>query len=300
MDREAKVVVVGGANPGDLNSVEMYNLASRTWTKLQPMKLCREGASSVVYNDYIFVTGGYVENSCQTESIEKLSLNAVRVDQSIPWEDVPAKFPGGLFGHCFIVYNGRLIGIGGCDKRAYSNGIFEISLVQPYTSIPLATMPQGSRCYHGCAICGDKIVIVGGRENVWAESTLSSVIMYNITENTCQELAALPYPVSEMATVKLDDDRIMIMGGTDNENRKLKKVFVYNIKTQKSDELPDMKYKRKGCVAAVVRDTVIVMGGQDERGNYLKSVESFRFDRYSWEELPKMNEARYLATAVAC
>ena len=59
-----------------------------------------------------------------------------------------------------------------------------------------------------------------------------------------------------------------------------------------------MKYKRKGCVAAVVRDTVIVMGGRDERGNYLKSVESFRFDRNSWEELAPMHEAKFRATAI--
>ena len=39
---------------------------------------------------------------------------------------------------------------------------------------------------------------------------------------------------------------------------------MYNIKTQKSHNLPDMKYNREGCVAAVVEDTVIVMGGKDE------------------------------------
>ena len=64
--------------------------------------------------------------------------------------------------------------------------------------------------------------------------------------------------------------------------------------------LPDMKYKRLGCVAAVVRDTVIVMGGRDEKANWLKSVESFRFDTHTWKELPAMGETRYGATAVAC
>jgi hypothetical protein len=37
-----------------------------------------------------------------------------------------------------------------------------------------------------------------------------------------------------------------------------------------------MMYKRKECVATVLRNTVIVMGGANERYNYLKSVESFR------------------------
>ena len=124
--------------------------------------------------------------------------------------------------------------------------------------------------------------------------------MYDITKKECQELAPLTYPVSYMATVKWGDDNVMIIGGTDNNGQTLNKVLMYNIKTQKSHELPNMKYKRRGCVAAVVRDTVIVMGGKDEDGNYLKSVEGFRFDRYSWEELPPMHEARYWATAVIC
>ena len=103
-----------------------------------------------------------------------------------------------------------------------------------------------------------------------------------------------------MATVKWGDDSVIIVGGADHNNQPLNKVLLYKIKTQKSRMLPDMKYKRKGCVAAVVRDTMIVMGGMDERGKYLKSVECFRFDRYSWQELPEIQEARYLATAVVC
>ncbi len=106
--------------------------------------------------------------------------------------------------------------------------------------------------------------------------------------------------MSSMATVKWDNDNVMIMGGTDSKGKPLNKVSTYNIKTQKSCMLPDMKYKRRACVAAVVKDTVIVMGGDDEIGNDLKSVEIFKFDRYSWDELPPMHEPRYRATAVAC
>ncbi|CAB4037719.1 RING finger 151-like [Paramuricea clavata] len=290
MEREPKVVIAGGANPKALNSVEMFSLLTRTWTPLQQMKEGHEGASSVVYNNQLFVVGGYVK------SMEKLSLNAVQVDQSIPWENVPAELPKELAGHCSVVYNGRLIVIGGCDKGAFSDSITEISIVPPYTSKLLATMPQ-TRFYHGVAIFGDKILILGGFVSY---SVSRSVVMYDITKNECQELAPLPYPVHEMATVKWDDDNVMIIGGAESIVKRLNKVLLYNIKTQKSCMLPNMKYKRTGCVAAVVRDTVIVMGGEDERGNYLKSVESFRFDSYTWEELPQMHEARHRATAAVC
>ena len=293
MGREPKVVVAGG---GGLNSVEMFSLAARTWTTLQPMKECHREASSVVWNNQILVTGG------ENKSIEKLSLNAVQVDPSPHWEKIPAELPARLSGHRSVVYNGQMIVIGGFDRDtlAYSDSITEISLVPPHTWKMLANMPKG-RYHHGVAIFGDKILIVGGKgESGGDKSVLRSVIMYDITKNKFHGLASLPYPVHEMATVKWDDDNVMIMGGTNSNNQPLNKVLMYNIKTQKSHELPNMKYKREGCVAAVVRDTVIVMGGVDERLDRLRTVEGFRFDRNSWEELPPMHEARCWATAVVC
>ena len=297
MEKEQKVVVAGGQNGRQLlNSVEMFSLESGTWTQLQPMRERRNGASSVIYNYQLLVLGGW---SCR--SMEKLSLNAVQVDQSTPWKKFHVELSGRLYGHCSVAYNGQLIVIGGYDggEDVYSDSITEISLVEPHTRKLLATMPQ-KRCRHGVAIFGDKILIVGGRESFRSNSTLKSVVTYDITNKKCQELATLPYPVHSMTVVKWDDDNVMIMGGEDSNDQRLNKVLMYNIKTQKSHELPDMKYKRHGCVAAVVRDTVIVMGGQDERGNVLKSVEGFRFDRKSWEELPPMHEARCWATAVVC
>ena len=300
MEREPKVVIAGGCSEkAYLNSVEMFSLTNGTWTPLKEMKECRGGASAVVRNDHIFVTGGRAGFGNYLKSIEKLSLNAVQVDISTPWENVLVELPGPLSDHCSVVYNGQLIVIGGYDrdKYEYSKSIFEISLAPPYTCKRVGTMSQ-RRGFHGVAIIGEKILIVGGRETGFLNSTIRSVIMYDIIKKECQQLAPLPYPVRDMATVKWDDDNVMIMGGNGSNGQPLNKVLMYNIKTQKSHELPNMKYKRRGCVAAVVRDTVIVMGGKDEGGNDLKSVEGFRFDRSSWEELPPMHEGRIWATAV--
>ena len=296
INRDLKVVITGGeSGKGDLNSVEMFSLRTGTWTPLQSMREEREGPSSAVYNNQLFVIGGW-----KSKSVEKLSLKAVQGDQSIPWENVPVELPEKLVGYQSVVHNAQLIVVGGYgrDRDVYSNSITEIPLVPPYTSKLLATMPQ-RRCYHGAAIFGNKILIVGGRESRWSNSTLKSVVMYDISKNKCQKLAPLPYPICEMATVKWGD-YVMIMGGANSNNQPLNKVLMYNIRTQQSHHLPNMKYNRRGCMAAVVRDTVIVMGGQDEGGNCLKSVEGFTFGCNSWEELPPMNEARLNATAVAC
>ena len=255
------------------------------------MNECRSDASSVVHQNCFVVIGGITTNGA-TASIEKLSLDAVGT------ENVSAELPARLVGHCSVIYDRRLIVIGGynADRAAYSDSITQISLVPPYTSQLLVTIPQ-RRCYHGVAIFGDKILIVGGKDGVSSRSILRSVVMYDITTNVCQELAPLPYPVHSMARVKWGDDNVMIMGGVDGNIQPLKKVIMYNIDTQESRELPNMNYKRKGCVAAVVRDGVIVMGGQDETGGYLQSVETFMFGNDSWTELPEMPEKRNLAIA---
>ena len=301
MDREPMVVVAGGENGKRcLNSVEMFSLCNGKWTMLKPMKDEHYDASSVVYKDQVLVLGGCGKNGAM-ESIEKLSLNAVHVDGSKTWENFHTKLPGQLVGHCSVVYNGQLILIGGYDvsKYAHLDCITEVTLVPPYATKLLATMPQ-SRFRHCVAMFGDKILILGGSVSSGCKRSLASVMLYDITKNEFQELAPLPYPVCEMTMVKWDDDSAIIAGGIDNNDQALNKVLMYNIKTQSSSMLPDMKYKRRGCVAAVVRDTVIVMGGKDERGNKLKSVECFNFDRNSWEELPEMHEERYIATAVFC
>ena len=295
METEPKVIIAGGQNKcGYLNAVEMFRLSNVTWKLLNILRLRRSALSSMVYNDYLFLIGGNA--SCRgIKSIDRFPLNAVHVNQNT----FAGQLPSPLYGHCNVVYNGRLIIIGGYDgdKDTVSDSIIEVSIVPPYTSKLLTTMPQ-ARWHHGVAIFDDKVLIVGGLQVKKYDTISKAVFLYDVSKNECQELAPLPYVVCEVATVKWGNENILIAGGSDSNGEPLNKVLLYNIKTQKSHELPDMKYKRKGCVAAVVRDTVIVMGGKDEGGNVLKSVESFRFDSYKWQELPEMREEKYLATAV--
>ena len=296
MDGEPKVVVAGGWNGESLNSVEMFSLSNAVWKPLQRKKESRSVPSSFVHNKQIYVSGGHKEGR-GFESIENIPINVTDADNSLTWKIFPVKLPAPVWGHCCVVYSGRLIVIGGNENGKFSDKITEILLVPPYTSKLLATMPW-TVWLHCVMLFGDEIAIFGGKTDYRGSTTLKSVLMYDIAKNEFKELAPLPYAVREMAAVKWDDDNVIVMGGADIHEKPLNKVFMYNIKTQKSRMLPDMKYKRKACMAAVVRDTVIVMGGDDTGA--LNSVESFRFDRFTWEELPPMQEARSYATAVVC
>ena len=112
----------------------------------------------------------------------------------------------------------------------------------------------------------------------------------------CKQLAPLPYEVSEMATVRCDDN-VVVTGGVDKRGNILNTVIMYNVKTEQSHMLPPMRCKRWGCAAVVVGNNIVVLGGLGERRE-LKSVESFNFERCTWQELPEMSQARFWHTAV--
>jgi N-acetylneuraminic acid mutarotase len=196
------------------------------------------------------------------------------------------------------VYKDSLLVTGGvnADQEVFSDCIYEVQLKPPYTVKLVSKMPQ-PRLHHSTVLCDDSILIVGGRKSLDCKNNLSSVLSYDIKKNECQQLPELPYPVSEMATVKWAEN-VVIIGGADKDDKPLNNVIIYNIKTGNSHMLPPMLYKRSRCMAVVIENTIVVLGGWDERGNDLKSVEGFSFERFSWEELPEMKEGKYLATAV--
>ncbi|CAB4021941.1 RING finger 151-like [Paramuricea clavata] len=297
-DTKFKVVVAGGWNKdsSQLNSVELFDSSRRTWSYLQPMKECRKSASAFVYNNQIIVSGGWTKSNrrpLRTNSMEALQ-NANQISPLSTWKNFPAKLSGKLSGFSTVVYNDSLIVVGGITDDSYSANISEVSLVHPYTIKMLTKMPR-SMGLHAVELFGDKIVIIGGRKT----RCINNVLMYDIKKNKCEELAPLPYPVQNVATVKWADN-VIVIGGQERDFMALNTVIIYNIKSQKSHWLPPMIYKRSACTAAVVDNTIIVMGGEDEKENILNSVERFSFTHYTWEELPSMHEARKAFTSVAC
>ncbi len=121
-------------------------------------------------------------------------------------------------------------------------------------------MPE-PRFRHNTVLCDDGILIVGGKKSWHCKDNLSSVLSYDIKKNKCQQLPALPYAVSEMATVKWAEN-VVIIGGVDKDGEALNNVMIYNVKTGNSHMLPPMLHKRQGCMAVVIEYTIVVLGGR--------------------------------------
>ena len=289
-DRENIIVTGGSGN----NSVEMFNWRQRTWSPLQSTPKKCEGATSFVYNNQVVIAGGYCGWSGHLNDMIRMNVDPLP-DLSIHWSECPVKLPAKLAYHSSVMYGDKLMVTGGHDGNATSDKIHEVQVVPPYTVKNLSRMP-GPRSDHCTEIFDDSLLIIGGRKSCHSEDDLSSVVLYDIKNNVCKQLAPLPYEVSLMASVRWGDN-VVVIGGSAKRCKPLNTVIMYNVKTEQSHMLPSMRYGRWQCAAVAVGNNIVVLGGCGERG-YLKSVESFNFERDTWQELPVMSQTRRWHTAV--
>ena len=290
-DRE-NIIVAGGVGK---DSVEMFNWRQRTWSPLQSMPKKRFAATSFVYNNQIIIAGGCCDWRTKLNDMIKMNVDPYP-DLSIHWSEYRVKLPANIAHHSSVLYNDKLMVSGGHDGNATSDKIYEVQVVPPYTVKTLSRMPE-PRQNHCSEIFDDSLLILGGSTSGLYRDNLSSVVLYDIKNNVCKQLAPLPYEVSNMATVRWGDN-VVVIGGVDKHGNKLNTVIMYNVKTEQSHMLPPMRCKRCACPAVVVENNIVVLGGLGQQG-VLKSVESFNFERYTWQELPEMSQARYWHTDVA-
>ena len=287
--KQCGYLVAGGNNE---DTVEVFDKVSNSWIQLKPMEMSRYGASSVLYNGSVLVTGGTSQGRVMS-SIEQWSFS--KSPFILPcWSNLTVKFPRPLRGHQTVLYKGRLIVLGGGDGNDDSDLIYEVQLQSPFNTKILAKLPS-ARLVGGCGavLVNDKIFIFGGGKE--SEEAKANVVMYDITKNEFKELKPLPYGVCNMATVKYGENVILAGGtgkyGSSSESKNT--VISYNIETQKSTELPPMKNDRSECCAIVDGNSLVVMGGRHRGYNSIQnSVEVFDFKTSIWSDLPSMNRAR--------
>jgi hypothetical protein len=290
-EMQAEIVVAGGWR---CKSVEVFNMATKTWRPLSEMNECRSGASSVLYQGHMIVTGGDYGLFQYLDSVEELNL----AEQDGHWVNSPFKLPVLSSDHACVVYQNSVFLIGGSAsfENETHDTIHEIQLIPPYTSRLLTKMPTPIRD-HGAEIVNDKIYIIGGSTTGPYNSTTNTVLMFDPATNTCTELKSLPHRVSMMATVTWKDN-VVVLGGKDNQSNTLNTVILYDVTKESHRMLPEMTKKRSCCTAVIIGDNIIAMGGYDETGTDLNSVECYNFQTNSWTEFPDMAKARACATAV--
>ena len=124
-----------------------------------------------------------------------------------------------------MVYDDTLMVTGGHDGNGTSDNIREAQVVPPYTVKILSRIPEPRQC-HCTEIFDDGLVIIGGTKTGRYRDNLSSVVLYDIKNNVCKQLAPQPYEVSDMATVRWGDNlSVNLSLGFKNEFYPLQRGF---------------------------------------------------------------------------
>ena len=290
-----KIFVCGGRDDKyNLNSVESFNWPEDSWTLEPAMKEGRSAPAAFVHERQIYVAGGCTGTE-HTDSIESLTVD----EENMEWIVEPVKMPIKCYAHTIVCHENSAILTGGLntDDDSVSDGIYEIKLNPPYTMKLLTKMPA-PRCYHGCHIIDNQVVVVGGMPSKNINDAKNTVYAYDMNNNECKTLPPLPYPICLMATVSYKGNVILI-GGVNEKAQTLNSVVMYDVKTGIIKMLPCLNHKRASSAAVITGNVIIVMSGYDyQTKTYLKSVECFDFSTNVWKELSPMKTKRCYATAV--
>ena len=291
-----KIFVCGGHHgPTLLNSAESYSWPDNSWTLEPAMNEKRSGHSAFVHDREIYVGGGWTGTK-YTDSIDNLNVD----EESLKWKPQSPQFkmPIKCEGHKMVCHENSVIHTGGyCEGDDVSDGIYEISLKLPHNTKLLAKMPE-PRCFHGCEIIDNQVVVAGGRTTNNIKDTKNTVYAYDLDNGELKTLPPLPSPVSRMATVSYKGNVILI-GGVDEHGKTLNTVMIYDVKTGKIKMLACLNHKRARCAAVITGNVIVVMGGYDyETGTYLNSVEFLDLSTNVWRELSPMTTKRMGLTTV--
>ena len=279
------ILITGGWANNAGKSTEIYSWEKNGWIQVSVMNEKHWSASSFIYNVQLFVVGGFNSKTIETLNLKKLPLK---------WMKSPGKLPYRCYDHQTVVYQQRIIHIGGYnhDQAGRSDMISELQLTSPCTMKKLCQMPE-PQDYHSAEIFEDKVMILGGEGD---QVHLNTVLEFDVNRNECKKMPPLPHPLSRMATVCWRD-QVVVLGGRNERDKALSDVFMYDCKTGKITALPSMLKKRYECCAVITGDTIVVMGGCSQDGENLSSVECFTMGGSAWEYLPAMNKARSGAVA---
>ena len=249
-----QVLVTGGTSDGKniVSSIEQFSpnvnpLVPPCWSNL-PVSLPRslKGHHTVLYNDKMFVIGGYDEEE------KKYSNMIYEIQLSFPFTTkVLAKLPSPrpMEGCGVVLRNDNILIFGGGD------GLFNVTAKVTMYDITknefkeLAPLPYG--LYNMATVkFGDSIILVGGSDGFIVLNEKNTVVSYNIETQKSTMLPPMKNSRSACCAV-VDGNSLVVMGGR-GQNGALNSVEEFDFKTSKWSFLRSMKEARREFIAEIV------------------------------------------------
>ena len=245
------VTIAGGRCPaGYIDDMIRLNINPNVvlpmrWSSC-PVKLPSELAnySSVLYNDYLIVTGGYSGGDAPSNHIYKVQLVSPYAVRTLSRMPEPRQYNSTqLFDDNLLIVGGKKT-IHNEDNLSSNVVRYDINTMErnelaplPYEVSMMATVRWG-----------DHIVVMGGCDI--DGNDLNTVIMYNVKTQEHRMLPPMSCTRSGCTAVVIENN-IVVLGGSSGRER-LKSVEAFNFKSYAWEKLPKMFRKRRLATAVVV------------------------------------------------
>jgi hypothetical protein len=285
------------------NHNELTRLASTTSTistndyeKLPKMSAARCSHGCIAYENKLYIVGGYDRGECldlceiYDPAINKISIfenmNNRRGRAAITW----------------LESQSSIFCVGGSDGHEDLNSIEYFDMKKgKWTEIKFDFELGCTNL--GAIACEKYVYLVGLKDRATKSLSRSSCLRYEPNTNTFHRIAPLNSGRSQSALVwvlsslinsdqKREDNLLFVFGGYD-QIKCLNSCEVYSVKDDKWTTISNMVEPRRGCGAAVHKDThsIFIVGGTNGSQS-LKSVEIYDIKTKKWTLGPELNIAR--------
>ena len=288
------VLVVGGyKNPYNyLNTAEIYDVNSKAWTSVNPMKYTRKEHTATLLNDgRVLVVGG--KSSRNSSDI----LNSVEIYTPATglWSDAAPMLSKRYTHAATLLPDGRVLVTGGTnsDGRLNTAEIYDpVSNKWTYVN-----SMSDSRSGHVATLIKDKndkyvLMVFGGYSENYRTVEAYDYLTDIWTRKS--QMLETPDPGSFQATV-LTDQKVLITGDGFSDDGD--KAFIYNYDLDTWTQVGDLNQSRRNHQAILLLNgKVLAIGGGYYNGVsqvLLKSVEIYDPGNDKWLYVADMFERRY-------
>ena len=287
---DGKVFAIGGEVDkfGDTSiaTVEMYDPKTDTWERKADMPTARAGMSTLVVDGKIYAIGGGQGKKHRLRRgwghSGKLLPTIEMYDPVTDTWTQKADMPVPRSSNSTCIMDGKIYIIGGVAANRKQWRLDNVDIYDPATDTwTEAKSMNHARGGASVSVVNGKIYVMGGVG--WPQIPnhpgpfLSSVEVFNPETNHWKEVAEMPTPKG-FHTASVIDGKIYVIGGGfrgDDQFKYLSTVEVYDPKTDRWTQEPDMPIGKWGHRAEVINETIYIFGGSSAVFRPLTMIEVY-------------------------
>ncbi len=260
-----KIYKIGGDNGSAQAWVDIYDIATDTWSTGADMPGPRRYIDCAEIGGKIYCGGGYTTSGQTTLYIYDIAGDF--------WT-TGAPLATYRYDYGAVALNGKYYMIGGYTPT-YTNTIIAYDPVSDTWDTTLPTMSVGRR-NPNVGVIGGKIYVISGRSAV--STYLDSGEVYDPIANSWSPIASMPVTSWMMAADQVIGDRFLIMAGGYFNSTATASIFAwaYDAVNDSYSLLPNMEHLLYGGTAASDGSTFWVVSGRISEGGFRYSEYLFR------------------------